>query len=204
MDINTILHESKQSSLTIFDIDDTLFKTTTQIHVIRGGKRTKSLTPAEFNVYKVKSGESLDFSDFRSSKVFSDSARPITNVFKVAKSIVNRFSGFANKKTVIVTARGDLDDKQLFLDTFKKYGFDVDKTHIHRAGNLGDGSSAENKKIVVRKLLSDAKYNQARIFDDDIKNIQKFLELKSEFPETAFEAFYIDHSGNIHRFKEES
>ncbi len=76
------LFESKTASLTIFDIDDTLFTTDTKIHIVKGGKRIKSLTPAEFNVYKVKSGESLDFSDFRSAEVFQKTAKPIATVFK--------------------------------------------------------------------------------------------------------------------------
>jgi len=129
------LFESKTASLTIFDIDDTLFTTDTKIHIVKGGKRIKSLTPAEFNVYRVKSGESLDFSDFRSAEVFQKTAKPIATVFKTAKSIISRFSAFANKKIVIVTARGDLDNKNVFLDTFKKYGFDISKVYVHRAGN---------------------------------------------------------------------
>lgn len=191
---------SKLSSLTIWDIDDTLFTTDTKVHVVRDGKRIKSITPAEFNVYKLKTGESLDFSDFRSAKVFADTARPINNVFKTAKAILNKFSRSPNKKTVIVTARADLDNKQLFLDTFKKYGFNVDNVHVHRAGNIGAGSSADNKKVVIRKLLKQTPYSIARLFDDASENLDKFLELQSEFPQTKFEAFFVNHAGSISRY----
>lgn len=196
-----ILVESKLASLTIFDIDDTLFTTDTQVHVLKGGKRIKSLTPAEFNVYKVKNGESLDFSDFRSSDVFAKTAKPIATVFKTAKSIISRFSAFANKKIIIVTARGDLDDKHVFLDTFKKYGFDISKVHVHRAGNVGGASSAENKKVVIRDLIKDGKYEMIRLFDDAKSNLDALHDLESEFPDMKFETFYVDHSGSISRYK---
>ena len=189
-----------KSSLTIWDIDDTLFTTDTKVHVVRGGKRIKSLTPAEFNVYKLRTGESLDFSDFRSAKVFADTARPIVSVFKTAKALLSRLGTNPNKKTVIVTARSDLDNKQLFLDTFKKYGFDIDKVHVHRAGNLGAGSSADNKKVVIRNLMKKGSYTIVRLFDDAADNLDKFLELQTEFPATKFEAFFVNHQGSISRY----
>lgn len=195
------IFESKVASLTIFDIDDTLFMTDTYVHVIKGGKRIKSLTPAEFNVYKVRNGESLDFSDFRSADVFAKTAKPIATVFKTAKSIISRFSAFANKKIVIVTARGDLDDKHVFLDTFKKYGFDIDKVHVHRAGNVGGGSSAENKKVVIRKLIQDGNYEMVRLFDDAKSNLEALHDLESEFPNIKFETFFVAHDGSISRYK---
>jgi len=195
------LFESKTASLTIFDIDDTLFTTDTKIHIVKGGKRIKSLTPAEFNVYRVKSGESLDFSDFRSAEVFQKTAKPIATVFKTAKSIISRFSAFANKKIVIVTARGDLDDKNVFLDTFKKYGFDISKVYVHRAGNVGGPDSAQNKKVVIRDLIKDGKYEMVRLFDDSKPNLDALHELESEFPDTKFETFFVAHDGTISRYK---
>ena len=195
------IFESKVASLTIFDIDDTLFMTDTYVHVIKGGKRIKSLTPAEFNVYKVRNGESLDFSDFRSAVVFAKTAKPIATVFKTAKSIISRFSAFANKKIVIVTARGDLDDKHVFLDTFKKYGFDIDKVHVHRAGNVGGASSAENKKVVIRKLIQGGNYEMVRLFDDAKSNLEALHDLESEFPNIKFETFFVAHNGSISRYK---
>lgn len=191
---------SKISSLTIWDIDDTLFTTDTKVHIMRGGKRVKSLTPAEFNTYRLKTGESLDFSEFRNAKIFADTARPINTVFRTAKVILNRFRNQPNKKTIIVTARSDLDNKQIFLDTFKKYGFNIDNVHVHRAGNLGSGPSAENKKVVIRNILKKGKYSVVRLFDDAKENLEKFIELESEFPETKFEAFFVDHQGSISRF----
>ena len=48
------LHEAKLegNGLTIFDIDDTLFKTNSKVHVKKDGKTITKLSPAEFNSYK--------------------------------------------------------------------------------------------------------------------------------------------------------
>jgi FMN phosphatase YigB (HAD superfamily) len=68
---DSFLYESKSKDLgglTIFDIDDTLFHTTAQIAVMKDGKKIKDLTNQEYNTYKLKQGESYDYSQFRDSK----------------------------------------------------------------------------------------------------------------------------------------
>jgi hypothetical protein len=186
-------------SLSVFDIDDTLFSTTTQVLVKKDDKVVEKLTPAEFNVYKLKDGEEFDFAQFRSAKVFADTAKPIETVFKTAKKLISKFSMNPDKRIIIVTARADLDDKQLFLNTFKKYGFDISKVHVYRAGNI-KAPGAEAKKQIVRDQMKAAKYQYARMFDDAKANLDKFMELKQEFPDVHFEAFLIHEDGRITRY----
>jgi hypothetical protein len=186
-------------SLSVFDIDDTLFSTTTQVLVKKDSKVVKKLTPAEYNVYKLKDDEVFDFAQFRSSKVFAVTAKPIETVFKTAKKLINRFSKYPDKRIIIVTARSDLDDKQLFLNTFKKYGFDISKVHVYRAGNI-KAPGAEAKKQIVRDQMKAGKYQFARMFDDAKANLDKFMELKQEFPNVNFEAFLIHEDGRITRY----
>jgi len=187
----------RAGSLTIFDIDDTLFSTTTKVLVKRGEKTVNALTPAEFNVYKLKDNEKFDYSQFRSSKVFADTARPIGNVFRIAKKLINRL--VPNKRIIIVTARADLDDKKLFLATFKKYGFDTDKVHVYRAGNIPK-HGAEAKKDIIRDQINKGKYVAVRMFDDAKANLDKFIELHREYPDVTFEAFLIHEDGRITRY----
>jgi hypothetical protein len=186
-------------SLSVFDIDDTLFHTTTKVYVTKGGKKVGELSPAEFNVYKLKPGEEFDFAQFRSAEVFAKTAKPIETVFKTAKKMINRFRAHPNKRIIICTARADLDDKHLFLDTFKKYGFDISKVHVYRAGNI-KAPGAEAKKQIVRDQMKAGQYSFARMFDDAKANLDKFLELKQEFPEVNFEAFLIHEDGRITRY----
>ena len=194
-----IAEDVGHGSLSVFDIDDTLFHTTTKVYVTKGGKKVGELSPAEFNVYKLKPGEEFDFAQFRSAKVFADTAKPIETVFKTAKKLISRFAKYPDKRIIIVTARADLDDKQLFLDTFKKYGFDISKVHVYRAGNI-KAPGAEAKKQIVRDQMKAGRYHYARMFDDAKANLDKFLELKQEFPSVNFEAFFIHEDGRITRY----
>lgn len=186
-------------SLTIWDIDDTLFRTTTKVHVMKNGRKIMSLTAAEYNLYKLKPGEKYDVSDFASAKHFYDTATPVENVFRTAKKIMSKLTG-PNKKFIIVTARSDQDDKETFLATFRKYGFPVDRSHIHRAGNLHLPNDVAKKVIISQEILkADKPYDIVRMFDDNRKNLSTFLELKEVFPRIKFEAFLIHSDGTINR-----
>lgn len=198
-------NKKRLASLTIFDIDDTLFKTDTYVHIKKDGKTIKKLTPAEYNVYKLKPKESFDFSEFRSSKIFHETAKPIDSVFKTAKSIINRFSEDKEKRIIVVTARQDLDNRELFLATFKKYGLNTDKVFIERAGNLSLSagiSGAEAKKRIIDDYMSKQTYNIVRMFDDHHENLDKFMELKEKHKASNFIAYYVNKDGNFEKYAE--
>jgi FMN phosphatase YigB (HAD superfamily) len=55
---------TKSNRILLFDVDDTLIHTTAQIGVLKNGKLLKKITNDEFNEYKLKPGESFDFSEF--------------------------------------------------------------------------------------------------------------------------------------------
>ena len=61
----TYISEAKNKGLTIFDIDDTMFKTKARVKVMPSGK---VLTPQQFNTYKLGRGEEFDFGEFKSAK----------------------------------------------------------------------------------------------------------------------------------------
>lgn len=176
------------TSLSIFDVDDTLFKTNTKVHVVSGNRRIASLTAAQQNVYKLKTGEKYDYSDFRSAAHFAAEARPIELVFNAAKKLIEKPN--EQNKIIIVTGRTDMDDRDLFLATFRKYGFPVDKTHIYRAGKL-NRATPEAKKIIVDNELEKNKYTLVRMFDDLKTNLDAFLTLRTKYQDIQFKAFLV-------------
>lgn len=194
-----IKEDAGAASLSIFDIDDTLFKTDTKVLVKKNGKTVRELTPAEYNVDKLSAGEEYDFSQFRSSAIFHQTAKPVDTVFKTAKKMLSKFAGYAQKKITIITAREDLDDKKLFLKTFRKYGFNIDRVYVYRAGNL-KMKGPEAKAKIARDELKNGKYTIARMFDDHEGNLDAFLALSKEFPSIKFEAFFVHENGNITRY----
>ena len=71
-----------EKKLRVFDFDDTLVKSNSKVYVTNKGKR-KTLTPGEFAIYKQKSGDEFDFSDF--DKVIEP--KQIKSMFKVFRNI---------------------------------------------------------------------------------------------------------------------
>jgi len=193
----TYISEAKNKGLTIFDIDDTMFKTKARVKVIPSGK---VLTPQQFNTYKLGRGEEFDFGEFKSAKLFQQTAVPIGKMIAKFKAILKN-AVKSGSKVIIVTARADMDDKKLFLDTFRSHGIDIDKSHIIRAGNLGMKSSAEAKAQVFKQFLDTNEYSRIRLFDDDKSNLKALLSLKDDYNDIEFEAWLANDKGQIKKVR---
>ena len=147
------LEEATGKGLTMFDVDETMFKTKAKVKVVnKNGKVVKKLDNQQFNLYKKKAGEEYDFGEFKNAKVFNRTSTPIARMINKVKVIL-RNAVRKGSKVIIVTARPNFDDKELFLDTFRNQGIDIDKIYVERAGNLGAGPAADNKKVIFRKYL---------------------------------------------------
>lgn len=188
-------HEIQPQKLVIFDIDDTLVHTQTRVHVIKNGRTVKSLNSHDFTHYQLEPGETFDFGDFRNAREFFDNARPIIPMMNQLKHDIA-----TGNRVAMVTARADFDDRELFLDTFRKFGIDTDRVHVYRAGNMTGPSTEEKKKIIIRRLLSQGNYAKAIMYDDAKPNLKSFMELKKEYPNTRFYAWHVDLDGNAREF----
>lgn len=187
-------------TLTIFDIDETLFHTKAMIKVVKDGKVVRELDNQQFNTYKLKAGEQFDFGQFSSAKIFRETSTPIAKMIAKAKAIVKAKSN-PDSRAIIVTARADFDDKKMFLQTFRDHGLPIDQMHVERSGNLGIGSPAEAKKVVFRKYLNTKNFVKTRLYDDAMSNLKAFLELQSEYPNVKFEAWFVNEDGSVRKVK---
>jgi hypothetical protein len=189
---------SEGAGLTIWDIDETLFKTTARVRVVKGGHVVKVLGNKEYNTYEFGPGETPDFTEFKSARHFQDTSEPIA---KAIRKLIAMHKNIKAKgsKLIILTARSDFDDKEVFLNTFRKQGIDIDDIYVHRAGNLGTMPSAQAKKIIIKQYLDTGKYGRARLFDDAISNIQMFKMLAHEYPNISFEAYLAHEDGTMFR-----
>ena len=143
-----VIEQKEGSGLTIFDIDDTLFRTNSKVHVKKDDKTITKLSPAEFNSYKLKSGEEFDFSEFTNAQKFYKEARPITKMLNKLRGILRNIKKKPGSKMILLTARRNFDNKDLFLKTFKKFGIDIDSIRVERAGNI-KAKPETAKKIIV-------------------------------------------------------
>lgn len=187
-------------TLTIFDIDETLFHTKAMVKVVKDGKVVRELDNQEFNTYKRKEGEEFDFGNFRNAEYFRNTSVPVVKMINKAKAIVKAKNN-PHSRAIICTARADFDDKETFLQTFRDHGLPIDKMYVERAGNFDLGSSAENKKVVFRKYLNTKNYIKTRLYDDAMSNLRAFLDLQSEYPNVEFEAWFVNHDGSVKRIR---
>lgn len=193
------LTEQREPGLTIFDIDDTLFHTQAKVKVIKDNTVIHQLSSSEYNSYKLKPGEAFDYSEFRSAKHFAETSKPINRMVAKLKAILRNVKNTENSKVIIVTARNDFDERDVFLDAFRKHGIDIDSIRVERAGKL-PGSSATAKKAIFTKYLQQG-YKRVRLFDDHPDNLDALLSLKREFPDTKIEAYLALPNGSIKTYK---
>jgi hypothetical protein len=169
------------------------------IKVMKNGKEVKSLTNQEYNVYKLKPGETFDFGEFKNAETFRKTSKPITKMIQKAKAIISN-ANRAGSKVIIMTARADFDNKNVFIQTFKDHGLDISNVYIERAGNFGSkNSSAKNKRFLFHKYLRGGKYARVRFFDDALSNITMFKSLQKQYPDITFEAFHVQPDGTIRK-----
>jgi len=196
----TYIEEAAGKGLTMFDVDETMFITKAKVKVVKNGKVIKKLNNQQFNTYKKKTGEDFDFGEFRNAEVFNKTSTPIARMINKVKAILKNATR-AGSRVIIVTARPNFDNKKVFLDTFRNQGIDIDKIYVERAGNLGSGPAAENKKVIFKKYLDQNIYKRVRLFDDAKSNLKAFLSLQKNYPEVSFEAFLAKPDGSISRVR---
>lgn len=169
--------------ITFIDIDETIFKTFAKIYVLNkeSGKIIKKLSNQEFNTYNLQPEEEFDFREFKNAELFNKTSIPIDKTIKRIKRMFQNINK-RGSRVVLLTARGDFDNKETFLNTFKKIGIPIDDIYVERAGNMKTGTVSTNKEKIIKKYLSTGEYRRVRLIDDDIKNVKTFLKLKKKLP----------------------
>jgi len=189
--LDYLYEEQKNNSVHYFDIDDTLMHTSQtplRVHVRnQNGEHVQSLNTSEFNSHKLPEGHSYDFSEFRSSKKFAETAKPVRKVLAKMKAI-HKNGG----KVEMLTARSDFDDKDKFSQKWKAYGVDINKVHVRRAGNMGM-QPEEAKAKIISDAIKKHGHKEVNLYDDAKANIDSVLKLKEKHPDVTFNGHHIQH-----------
>lgn len=201
--VSVIRRKQQKGTLNIFDIDDTLFKTSSRVLIVKDGETVKELNPGEFNTYKLGPGEEFDFQQFRSGKHFHTTARPVDNMIKRARNAVS--SQTENDKSIIITARSDLNDKDLFLQKFRDHGFPIDKVFVERAGNLQRLAPSSKvhvlKGAIILRYIKTGNFNKIRMWDDHEGNLDMLIKLGQKYQDIIMEPYHVDELGNTKRYR---
>ena len=159
-----------EKKLRVFDFDDTLVKSNSKVYVINKGKK-KTLTPGQFAIYKKKSGDEFDFSDF--DKVIEP--KQIKSMFKVFNNI---YKASGNRRLTILTARAAYKPVRKFL---KDVGF----SNVYVVA-LGD-SNPQKKADWIQSQIQKG-YNDILFLDDSPKNVKVVKKLKQKYPNIKMDA----------------
>lgn len=190
-----------KTKISFFDIDETIFHTHALINIVKNEQIIKKLTNKEFNTYKLQDGESFDFSEFRDSSVFYNTSEPINNVINLVKRYIDNIKG--NDRVIFLTAREDFKDKNKFLETFRKYGINIDhpNVYVERSGNLKFIEKVHQRKnFIVRKYLKTKLYTDVKMYDDSHNNLSNFMMLQKSFPKCNFNAIQVIGNGKLKKF----
>ena len=180
--------------LFIFDLDDTLFKTNAKVIVRKENEIVRKLSNAEYSRYKLQANERYDFKEFEDSNLFNRTATPIDITLEILKDKLNQE---IDMDVIVVTARRDFDNKEVFLNTLRKFGIDTDKLYVERAGNKIGLPSHEAKKLVFGKYLKTNRYKKVTIYDDLVSNINALYSLKKDFINVTFNGFLVTENGKV-------
>jgi len=155
----------KAKTLTVFDFDDTLVKTTCRIKVITKTGREKWLDPATFNQYNPRKGEQFCFQEFAEVK------EPVmlSHMDKFKRDIVT------NKKVYILTSR---DKRRPIRKFLADIGIDVSKVAVITLGS----SNPEDKADWLQHKAQKYNFDSVYFADDSPKNIEA---VKNRFEKTS-------------------
>jgi len=188
--------ELGSGKLVIFDIDDTLVNTDTRVNVVKDSKIIKQLNSHDFTHYKLGPGESFDFGAFKDAREFFTKAKPIPGMIRQLKQDIA-----TGNRVIMLTARSDFNDRDVFLDTFRRFGIDMDRVHVYRAGNLAiKAATEEKKKIILKHLLGKEHFDKLIMYDDSVPNLNAFLSLKQDYPYSKFYAWHVDPNGQASEY----
>ena len=151
-----------------FDFDDTLVVTDAKIKIYKNKTFLKSLTPKEFNTYKLQKGEVYDFREFDDKEHILNAKK--YKMWPTLHKISNLVKAGKPAFIYILTARGNVT-KAYIYEFLKRHGIEIDMHHIITVGDRKPQSSvAAEKHKALSKLVGE--YNKVFFFDDDVKNIK--------------------------------
>lgn len=152
----------------LFDVDDTLLKSNAKISVVKDGEVIQKLTPAEFNYYKLKAGESFDFEEFKSWDALMEGT--FLPFWKTLKREYHKGTHIG-----ILTARENGD---MFKKFFLTHGIDIKDELIFTTGDPEYSGTVEQKKTQAIERLINVGYKTFVFFDDSEANLKEVKKME--------------------------
>ena len=171
------MQELSGKKLRVFDFDDTLVQTKSNIYITHTDGKKSTLTPGEYAVYEPKKGDKFDFSDFQQVKQPQE-IKGVTDLLrKLAKAEGER-------SIVILTARG-------VYKPIKDYLSDIGLRDIYVVA-LNSADPQDKADWIEQKIKEG--YNDVFFIDDSHKNVQAVKALEKKYPDIKLQVRQVQHN----------
>ena len=171
------MQELSGKKLRVFDFDDTLVQTKSNIYITHNDGKKSTLTPGEYAVYEPKKGDKFDFSDFQQVKQPQE-IKGVTDLLrKLAKAEGER-------SIVILTARG-------VYKPIKDYLSDIGLKDIYVVA-LNSADPQDKADWIEQKIKEG--YNDVFFIDDSRKNVQAVKALEKKYPDVKMQVRQVQHN----------
>jgi phosphoglycolate phosphatase-like HAD superfamily hydrolase len=169
--------EDMGKKLRVFDFDDTLVQTKSNIYITHKNGKKSTLTPGEYAVYEPKDGDKFDFSDFEKVKQ-PQKIKGVTDLLrKIAKAEGER-------KIVILTARAAYKPVKDYLE-------DIGLRDIYVVA-LSSADPQDKANWIEQKIKEG--YNDVFFIDDSQKNVQAVKALEKKYPNVKMQVRQVQHN----------
>jgi len=169
------INEAGDKKLRVFDFDDKLVQTKSNIYIKHKDGKESKLTPGEYAIYEPKKGDNFDFSDFEKVK----QPQEIKGVTRLLKNIV-RVGG---SEIVILTARAAYKPIKDYLSDIG-----LDKLFVVA---LADSDPQKKADWIEDKIKGGVK--DVFFIDDSHKNVAAVKALSKKYPNISLKVRHVQH-----------
>lgn len=174
-----------ESKLRVFDFDDTIAKSDSNIYITTNTGKKITMTPAEYATHDFNPDYDYDFSEF--SEVINP--REIKQITNIVRNVLN--AGTEGREIAILTARAP-GAEEAIRDYFESIGLDTSKITFEL---LGDSDPEAKASWIANRIEQGA--TDVLFFDDSGKNVDAINALSERYPEIKIRARRVKYAEDM-------
>jgi len=174
-----------ESKLRVFDFDDTIAKSDSNIHITTDTGEKIEMTPGEYATHKIDPNYDYDFSEF--DQVINP--REIKQITNIIRNALN--AGTEGREIAVLTARAPESEASI-RDYLESLGLDTSKITFEL---LGSSDPDDKASWIANRIEQGA--TDVLFFDDSGKNVDAVQSLQSKYPDIKIKARKVRYAEDI-------
>ena len=174
-----------ESKLRVFDFDDTIAKSDSNIHITTDTGEKIEMTPGEYATHKINPNYVYDFSEF--DEVINP--REIKQITNIIRNALN--AGIEGREIAILTARDPAAEGPI-RDYLESIGLDTSKITFELLATSDPQAKADWIADRIQNGATDVLF-----FDDSGKNVDAVEALSGQYPKAKIRARKVKYAEDI-------